>query len=141
MKKQLVIIGIVLLFVCVGLSGCSLQENDKLDLSDPNFKITSFTADDNCAAHPQLGTVWVNFTITNDGGEGYGAEYYVRLYQGIEGFKFCGNGHVYNETIPTFVVMGHHESKEYGVIFTGIDCTNGTDCFGYKEWFEYSKPQ
>ena len=34
MKKQLVIIGIVTILVCVGLSGCSTQNNDEDKVSD-----------------------------------------------------------------------------------------------------------
>lgn len=137
MKKQLVLLGIIFLFVCIGLSGCddSVEENRTgIPTLDPNFLISGLTILDNCeSVYPELGTVWVNYTVTNFGGEG---STYVnaQVYQGILNFQLCGNGTIYNQTRMTWITLNQGESIDVSFVFPGIDCTNGTACYGYNYW-------
>ena len=96
MKKQLVIIGIIALLVCVGLSGCNENTNNEEETEAPkgNF-IVSPVWEDNFPTVSEggySGTVWVNVTVTNIGGDGWGT-IYTEVYQGIGDYAACGEGY------------------------------------------------
>ena len=72
--KKLMSIMICILLVGIGLlSGCEGQEKYRTGQSplQPNFIVSNGGVQDNCeSTYPGNGTVWVNFTITNFGGQG-----------------------------------------------------------------------
>ncbi len=143
MKKQIIIIGIIAILVCVGLSGCNSEQEKDLEYNrtgmpflPPDFRVSGLTVIDNCeSTYPQVGTAWVNFTVTNHGSAGY-ANVHCQVYQGILNFQLCGNGTIYNQTRITQIELGNEESKDVSFVFPGIDCTNGTGCYGYNYWID-----
>ncbi|HWR27522.1 MAG TPA: hypothetical protein VN377_03685 [Candidatus Thermoplasmatota archaeon] len=145
MKKQFVIIGVIAILVCVGLSGCNSEtekdlENNRTGMPflPPDFRVSGLTVMDDCErVYPDLGTAYVNFTVTNHGSPG--ARYaFCRVYQGIENFQLCGNGIIYNNTRSSYLQLENEESKQVSFVFPGIDCTNGTGCWGYEYWISES---
>ncbi len=145
MKKQLIILGILAIFVCVGLSGCNSEtekdlENNRTGMPflPTDFRVSGLTLMDDCtSAYPQLGTAWVNFTVTNHGSPGL-RYVFCRVYQGIENYQLCGNGTIYNQTRTSTVQLENEESRQLSFVFPGIDSTNGTNCWGYQYWISES---
>jgi hypothetical protein len=142
MQKQLVILGIIFLFVCVGLAGCdsatdkNLENRTGMPFTPPDFRVSGLTVEDDCGTiSGDEGTAWVNFTVTNHGRAG-SAIVYIQVYQGILNYQNCGNGHTYNQTHVSYVSLGNDESKDIVGIFSGIDCHNGSNCFGYNYWIK-----
>ena len=140
MKKQLLIIGIFCIFICVGLSGCNEEDTSRLEPSntlDPNFYMSNGGYEDNCeSVFPGNGTVWINFTITNAGGAGM-VKAYAKVYQGIENYEFCGNGTIYNQTQQQGIYLSNEQSEDVSFVFTGINCATGTGCYGNNYWMDW----
>jgi hypothetical protein len=145
MKKQFILIGILAIFVCVGLSGCNSEtekdlENNRTGMPflPTDLRVSGLTVMDDCtSAYPQLGTAWVNFTVTNHGR--LGMRYvFCRVYQGLENYQLCGNGTIYNQTRTSTVQLDNEESKQLSFVFPGIDSTSGTGCWGYVYWISES---
>ena len=141
MRKQLIVLGIILLFVCVGLSGCDTYNEDRTGISvlGLNFIVSDGIVTDTCAStYPQSGTVWVNFTITNYGGRGTICAY-ARVYQRILNYQSCGNGNIYNQTQKSQeYTLDQDASVDVRFVFTGINCTTGTACHGNRYWISNS---
>ena len=136
MKKQIVIIGIVTLLVIVGLSGCNKKQEQKPVVYSPSFGFLDTIIQDTCeSTYPGNGTVWVNISVHNYGFGGT-KNVYCRVYQGIENFQLCGNGHIYNQTIKKEVYLKGDETKRVSFVFTDINCENGTGCYGHDNWIE-----
>ena len=71
MKKQILIIGITLVLIIVGFSGCEEQDENRegIRLQNPNFYLNNNIVMNNCNTLNQTnGTIWVNFTVPNMGG-------------------------------------------------------------------------
>lgn len=143
MRKQLLIIGIIVILISVGLSGCNSEQEKDLEFNrtgvpflPPDFRVSGLTLMDNCeSTYPQLGTAWVNFTVTNHGSEGT-AVIHCQVYQGILNYQLCGNGTIYNQTRSTRITIKNEESKDVSFTFSGINCENGTNCWGYNYWID-----
>jgi hypothetical protein len=145
MKKQLIILGIIAILICVGLSGCNSETEKNLENNrtgtpflPPDFRVSGLTLIDDCeSTYPQLGTAYVNFTVTNHGK--LGMRYaFCKVYQGIENYQLCGNGTIYNQTKVSQISLDYEESKQLSFVFPGIDCTNGSYCWGYEYWISES---
>jgi len=140
MKKQLVIIGIACIFVCVGLSGCNEEDTSRLGPSntqEPNFYMSNGGNEDNCSSTFRgNGKVWINYTITNTGAAGE-VKAYAQVYQGIENYQFCGNGTIYNQTQQQNIYLSHQESRNVTFLFTGVNCATGTSCYGNRVWMDW----
>jgi hypothetical protein len=145
MKKQLIIVGIIVILVCVGLSGCNSETEKNLENNrtgtpflPTDFRVSGLTIMDDCqSAYPQSATAYVNFTVSNHGSPGM-RYVFCRVYQGILNFQLCGNGTIYNTTRTSTVQLENEESKQLSFVFPGIDCTNGTGCWGYEYWISKS---
>ena len=138
MKKQIVILGIALLFVCVGLSGCEGNEKDRegIPFMESDYRIITLMKMDSCGSvDPQAppGIAWINFTVTNYGGRG-NAWVYARVYQGIGDYEMCGNGTIYNQTQNEIISLDQYETLQMSFAFTGVDCTQGIGCYGVEHW-------
>jgi hypothetical protein len=133
MKKQLVIVGIVLLFVCVGLSGCDdyVKHPPVLSSGDPNFVIMPIW-EDNFATVSQggyTGTVWVNVTVRNMGDDG-SQTIWVEVYQGTGNYTNCGKG--YESHSQRSIYLAKSDGTVLTFIFTGVENHNNSGCYGVK---------
>jgi len=136
MKKQIVILGIALLFVCVGLSGCEDNEKDSegIPFMESDYRISNLIKMDNCGSvDPDAppGTAWINFTVTNYGGRA-NAWVYAQVYQGMEDYGMCGNGTIYNQAQREIISLDQYGTLQMSFVFTGIDCTQGIGCYGVR---------
>jgi len=138
MKKKLVMIGITLVLIIIGFSGCEEQEENRegIPVMEPNYHIYALTYIDSCSSvDPQAppGTVWVNYSVTNYGGR-RNAVAYAQVYQGIGEYEWCGNGTIYNQTKSQFIKLDQNGNIALSFVFTGVDCTQGSNCYGVKSW-------
>jgi hypothetical protein len=140
MQKKLLIIGIIVLLICIGLGGCdsatdkNLENRTGMPFLPPDFRVSGLSVESDCGTVVgDVGTAYVNFTVTNHGGAG-SAVVHIQVYQGILNFQNCGNGRIYNQTRISYVSIGNDESRDIVGIFPGIDCHNGSNCFGYNYW-------
>jgi hypothetical protein len=126
MKKQILIIGITLVLIIVGFSGCEEQDENRegIRLQNPNFYLNNNIVMNNCNTINQTnGTIWVNFTVTNMGGGGY-CHPWARVYYDTEGYQSCGDGTVYNQTQYRSFQLLNNQSEVVSFVFTGINCAN-----------------
>lgn len=138
--KKLMSVMICILLVGIGvLSGCEEQEEHRegLPMMESDFHISNVIKMDSCASiGPQEppGTVWVNYTVTNFGSRG-NVWCYARVYQGIDEYAFCGNGTIYNQTKSQLITqLPQNGFIALSFVFTGVDCTQGRNCYGIKVW-------
>jgi hypothetical protein len=145
MKKQLAIIGIIALLLCVGLSGCTNNEiNNRYEnrtgtplLLQSNIVLGFGLASDNflTAVNQSNGTVWVNFSFMNLGSRG-GVTAYAHVYQGIGNYSYCGNGTIYNQTQSHKYSIENDEKVFVSFVFTGVNCATGSGCYGSRYWID-----
>ena len=138
MKKQIVILGIALLFVCVGLSGCEDNKKNRegIPFIESDYRISNLIKMDSCGSvdpHTPPGIAWINCTVTNYGGRG-STWVYARVYQGIGDYEMCGNGTIYNQTQSEMINLDQYGTLQMSFAFTGVDCTQGTGCYGVECW-------
>jgi hypothetical protein len=140
MKKLMLVMICILLVGIDLLSGCEEQEEHREGLptmQESDFQISNVYKMDSCASiGPQEppGTVWVNYTVTNYGRRS-NLWCYAQVYQGINEYDFCGNGTIYNQTKSQFITLPNNGFITLSFVFTGVDCTQGRNCYGIKVWF------
>ena len=144
MKKQLIILGIIAIFVCVGLSGCNSETEKNLEynrtgipLLPSNFVMGFCLASDNflTAVNQSNGTVWVNFSFQNLGSRDQ-VWANAQVYQGVGNYSFCGNGTIYNQTQRHVYTLENNEAVFVSFVFTGVNCASGSGCYGSRYWID-----
>jgi len=137
MKKTILIIGIILLLLAVVFSGCD-DRSYGTPVIDSGYHIYALTYEDTCSSvDPQAlpGTVWVNYSVTNYGWrENVTAS--AQVYQGIGTHEMCGNGTIYNQTQSKLIDLNQTGDIALSFVFTGLDCTQGSNCYGVKTWID-----
>jgi len=141
MRKQLMILGIAAIFVCVGLSGCEDDTDTNTTnvnptpppSGKPDFILTNATVQDNCGhLMSGWGNVWVNYTLRNNGTDGW-ENAWARVYQ-TENYSYCGN--IFNQSTKQEIFLSAGEKKFVSFVFIGVDQRPGCGCYGYDYWIE-----
>lgn len=118
MNKKLIAIGITLMFLIVGLSGC---QDISETVNPPDISITSKTSSEGYEGADRVG--YVEVTVTNDGGDGRGTVK-AEVTQGSNQW-----------TKSQTVYLDNDESETITFRFKEIEFWT-TDSWSYSAWVE-----